>query len=1042
MEILLQDLLPGQEYNIQLRAKNKNGVSQWSRAYSFTTSSDVTAPNPATGLTWNVSGTSFVGAWTAPTLDSDGGDLKDFRDFKVTLTADATDVIFYVTEPRFDLSLSRNITAWGSPKPSVSIKVEVRDNVGNLSSAVTASATNSIPSDITGFDSTSALGGINLTWDSVTDDDFKQYEIYVGGSSGFTPGPSNLKVVTTSNSVFYATDILTLQYFKIRAVDAFNQGSANYALESQLAYPLDGVPDSVAPSQPSAPTISTGTLVAQVSHDMTKQAGGNLESDVDYLEIHASATTGFTPSSSTLRGTIDSAGQGIAVSAAFFFPTTDSMTNLYWKVIAVDRSKNKSSASNQATGLPNLIENANILNATITDAKIQNLSAAKLVAGTAIVNDLFIESNLTVSATGSIESDNFVTTVSGWKISADGSVEFNDGLFRGDLNLSTIYRTKQFSMQMGNMDSYFVWEGGDTIDGQEPTMLFQGWSFKPDGVGSFDPIRELQSVIRLTPFGELQIMFDPSHSSAILSIDGNNVRDAAGVVMDRYYGWVDKRMGMGKENDISFSSNPEGRDPYGNTYYFDEQAVTNSTNAMGADHEVNSRVQAYSEADGSISKYLPNSRVRIASETSGTLTSKNIIQDGMDLFDNAGGTAYYGTNTTRNRININAMLTNITFSAVYDKLRTGIELTLTSAGSGNHSIAFTTGSTTYPITVAAGDEYYMTFYGYRPGALSLDYRFFMKTNTGVTVYGPTTSFNTGLTNTQLTQNSNYNITMGDLLVVPSGATSAHFGIEFIGTVASNQNIRISGIQVIKTFAQVSGVRQLQSNYNQEYFSAVGDSYTSSGQAEIILTSDANTAGYRGFANPKPYLHSQIEFDVSGNDFTSGSLGFESTNIKILPTGLRIGTYGEPQLPHGEYRTLSTISSLPAFTSQKLLFNTNRTLDTYDGLTMSSFWNDMGIAMDNTPGYTTFVPQRAGLFLIHFSASYSPSVGSGTEILFADLCKDSNNAIIESGHFDQNSGRDSVTFVTALSVNEKVYIQLTHNGATKTVNGAASFVQLL
>ena len=435
MEILLPDLQPGQDYLIQLRSKNQNGVSQWSRAYPFTTDSDIVSPSPASGLTWDVSVTSFVGAWTAPTTDSDGGPLRDFKDFKVTLTADATNVIFYVTEPRFDLSLSRNISSWGSPKPSVDIKVEARDTVGNLSSPITDSAINPIPEDVTGFDSTSALGGVNLVWNHVSDNDLKQYEIYVAGSSGFTPGPSNLKIVTTSNSVFYATDILTLQYFKIRAVDAFDQGSANYTVESQLAYPLDGVPDSTAPSQPSAPTVSTGALVAQVSHAMTKQAGGNLESDVDYLEIHASTTTGFTPSSSTLRGTIDSAGQGITVSAAFYFPTTESMTNLYWKVIAVDRSKNKSSSSNQTTGLPGLIENANILNATITDAKIQNLSAAKLQAGTAIINDLFIESNLTLSDVGTIESENFVAGTSGWQITANGAAEFNNIIVRGELYL-------------------------------------------------------------------------------------------------------------------------------------------------------------------------------------------------------------------------------------------------------------------------------------------------------------------------------------------------------------------------------------------------------------------------------------------------------------------------------------------------------------------------------------------------------------------------------------------------------------------------------
>lgn len=1049
MEILLPDLLPGQEYLIQLRSKNQNGSSQWSRAYAVTTESDITAPSPATGLTWVVSGTSFVGDWTAPTTDSDGEPLKDFKDFKVTLTASATDVIFYVTEPRFDLSLSRNISSWGDPKPTVAIKVEVRDTVGNLSSSITDTATNPVPSDVSNFDATSALGGINLTWDHVTDNDFKQYEIYVGGSSGFTPGPGNLKVVTTSNSVFYATDILTLQYFKIRAVDAFNQGSVNYTLESQLAYPLDGVPDTTAPSQPSAPTISTATLVAQVSHAMTKQAGGNLEADVDYLEIHASTSSGFTPSSSTLRGTIDSAGVGIAVSAAFYFPTTDSMTNLYWKVIAVDRSKNKSSASNQATGLPNLIENVNILNATITDAKVQNLSAAKLIAGTAIVNDLFIESNLTVSDAGTIESENFSTGVSGWQIAADGSVEFNDGSFRGDLDISTIFDSKSFSVEIGNMPSSFVWFSEDTLSGDEPTVLFKGWSFTEDGLGGFDPVRDVQTVVRLTPLGEFQIIFDPSHTADVLSVDGNNKRDVSGNLLARYYGWVDKRMGMGKSNDTWYESNVEGRNGFSNTYYLDEIAVADAPTVMGEYTETSSRISGYASADGSEGEFNPSSQIALTSSAYNGVKAKNLLPTGYSLFENAGGVSYYNTNTVRNRITINSVPSNLKLhSTTIDvdsraNTKTGLDCTLTSAGSGNHSIAFTPGSTTYNVSVTPGDRYYLAWYGYKPAAQSLTMRTFMKLNTGATIYSTPWTFFSTSTNTDLIHNSNHTTDLDDLLIVPSGATSAHFGIELIGTVSSNQNFRISGVQLIKVFSEAGGVRSLATNFNWRRYYPIGTGFNADadGTAKITLTSEPVPGKIYDINNPKIYRHSQIEFWARESDNTSGSLGSRQSYIRVNPLGLRAGIDGEYKTQHGEYRT-SSATNVAAFTSVKFLFNTNRVLNKVDGSTMSSYWNDMGIAIDNTPGYTTFVPQRAGLFLIHFSAAYSPSVGT-TNIMFVDLCYDSSGTIIESGHFDNNSGRESVTFVTALSAGEKVYLQVTHSdAATKSVTGAASFVQLL
>lgn len=1050
MEILLPDLSPGQEYNIQLRSKNQNGSSQWSRVYSITTDSDVTAPSPATGLTWVVSGTSFVGEWIAPTTDSDGDPLKDFKDFKVTLTADASDVVFYVTEPRFDLSLSRNISSWGNPEPAVDVKVEVRDNLGNLSTPVTGSATNVIPSDVMNFEATSALGGVNLAWDHVADNDLKQYEIYVGGSSGFTPGPSNLKVVTTSNAVFYATDILTLQYFKIRAVDAFDQGSANYTVESQLAYPLDGVPDSTAPSQPSAPTVSIATLVAQISHAMTKQGGGNLESDVDYLEIHASTTTGFTPDSTTLRGTIDSAGVGITVSAAFYFPTTESMTNLYWKVIAVDRSKNKSSASNQTTGLPGLIENVNILNATITDAKVQNLSAAKLIAGTAIVNDLFIESNLTVSDLGTIESENFSTGISGWKIQADGSVEFNDGLFRGDLDISTTFDSKQFSVEIGNMPSSFVWFSEDRISGDEPTVLFRGWSFTEDGSGGFDPVREVQTVMRLTPLGEFQIIFDPSHTDDVLSVDGNNIRDITGTFRERYYGWIDKRMGMGTSNDTSYESNIEGRDQFSNTYYHDEVAVANTHSAMGEYTEATSRIDGYGQADASEGEFSPESQITIRAYAENGVRARNLIPNNYSLFENAGGVAFYNTNTTRNRITINSVPSNLKFhSTTIDvdsrgNTKTGLDCTLTSAGSGNHSIAFTPGSTTYNVSVTPGDQYYFAWYGYKPAAQSLTMRTFMKLDTGVTVYSTPWTFFSTSTNTDLIHNSNHTYDLDDLLIVPSGATSAHFGIELIGTVSSNQNFRISGVQLIKVFSETAGVKKLETAFNWRRYYPIGAGFNAdaSGTAMIRLKSDPVPGRIKDINNNKFYRHSEIELWSRESDDSTGSLGNRQASVTVTPLGMKVGYSGEHRLDHGEHRTLTSAVAVPSNTVQKLSFTNNRFLDRVDGLVLGTYWTDMGIAMDNTSGYTTFVPQRAGIFLVSVYLHWSPS--STTEYHVVELIKDSNSAYLGTVRLGDQSNMGTANFVVPLSVGEKCFLQMYHLGATKTYNTNCnvSFVQLL
>lgn len=1434
MEILLPDLLPGQDYLIQLRSRNQNGVSQWSRAYQFTTDSDITPPSPITGLTWQVSRASFIGEWTKPTTDSNGQDLKDFKDFKVTLTADAQTVVFYVTEERFDLTLERNIGFFGSPEPTVEIKVEVRDNMGNLSTAVTASATNPIPADMENFNAEPILKGISLSWDPTDEDDLKQFEVYVSTSgSGFTPGPSNLVWTGTANQFVYTTANQTVHYFKARQVDLFNQGSVNYVADSATpqgtadldttppsapgsvtvtssadadgsssievswaavgssnlrnyvvrysldevtwqyitvpstdtstvitgllsdtnyyvgvasssylstrssftnagTYPITTAADTSAPSTPSAPTVSTSTFTAQVNHDMTKAGGGDLETDVEYLEVHASTTTGFTPDLTTLRGTIITAGPGIDVSAVFEFSTTDSMTNLYWKVIAVDRAKNKSAASAQATGLPGLIDTANIANLAVTNAKVNDLSAVKLTAGTAFINDLFIRSNLvidnssghiqsdnynvgaetgwsldqnglviydgTISAaalelqdsqniapvpfsdfefneeyyhnssnvanvvtstvtsgmlldigtsprtgrqsirvynaaisnptvhnyifapdglsgtnanvevnpgdyilsvymkkngtpnqdvklglytdtgtaiqssvqsvtstswtrytavltvpsgaqkvkvyleigpqaantgydilldsvqlerkmagsivaspwtppsetridggaivTGSIrssaasatvpgqpawsintagnmqigdalirgsltvgagseaasivQSGNYVANTTGWIIKGDGSVEFNDGLFRGDLDISATFDSKPFSVEVGNMPSSFVWYGGDQLDGDEPTVLFKGWSFVEDGSGGFDPVRDVQTVMRLTPLGEFQMIFDPSHTVDVLSVDGNNRRDASGNLLERYYGWVDKRMGLGEWNDTWYESNVEGRSLFSNTYYFDEGAFSYAPSSMGEYTESQARVNGYGQADGSQGEFDPSSKLELRAYGYDGVDVRNIIPSGYDLFDNAGGVSYYNSNTVRNRITINSVQSNLKFhSTTIDvdsrgNTHTGLDCTLTSAGSGNHSFAFTPGSTTYNVSVTPGDQYYLCWYGYKPAAQSLTMRTFMKLDNGTTVYSTAWTFFSTSTNTDLIHNSNHTYALDDLLIVPPGVTSAHFGIELIGTVSSNQNFRISGVQLIKVFSETGGVKELETNFNWRRFYPRSASLNADADGLAMITLSANPVPgrIRDINNPKLFRHSEIEFWVRESDDTPGSLGSRQADIRINPLGMRRGNDGEYRLEHGEARYLTSNVGVNSGAVTKLSFTNNRVLDMVTGIAMASYWDDMGIAMDNTAGYTTFVPQRAGLFILCVHLDWTPA--QSTEYHVVELMKDSNNSYLGVSKFTDGQQRGTSTFVLPLSVGEKVYLQVYHTGATKTynTNSYASFAQLL
>jgi hypothetical protein len=542
MEILVKDLLPGTKYILQARAKAPSGItSPWSNTFRVLTESDTVAPMPVTDLTWVVSTSSFTGTWTKPTLDSNGKSLKDFNGYELTLTSGAVSKKFICMQERFTLTFEENVATFGTPGPIINIVVKSRDIVGNLSTPVTATATNPIPANLTNLTATGIPLAISLSWDATVEDDFKCYEVHTSTSPIFTPVAGNLVTRTTSNSfVFPATDIIA-HYFKVRQVDVFNQPCPSYLLASATAlnttelnttppnaptavtvatvpdangssstinvswtasastnlagyvvrfspdevswqyinvpsnktnvkitglppatnyyvavasisfmssyslfvnasvggYPIATAVDTVAPSTPAIPTVSFNTQMVQVSHSLAKSGGGNLEADVRYLEVHSSITTGFTASSSTLIGTLDCPAQGVTVVGNFPAPVTDSISNMYWRVIAVDYAGNKSAQSFQATGLPGLISGTNIANATITDAKIGSLSATKLVAGTAFINDLSVRSALTLdAATGYIKSTNFdIPTQTGWRLDQNGLVIYSGSIMAKSLML-------------------------------------------------------------------------------------------------------------------------------------------------------------------------------------------------------------------------------------------------------------------------------------------------------------------------------------------------------------------------------------------------------------------------------------------------------------------------------------------------------------------------------------------------------------------------------------------------------------------------------
>lgn len=151
--------------------------------------------------------------------------------------------------------------------------------------------------------------------------------------------------------------------------------------------------DNIPPSTPAAPTVAGSRIAVQVTHQLGKSPGGtfNLESDLDHLEIHVSYEPGFTPTATTLAGkAVANAGMIQAQIPVVFTAQVEETSARYVRVVAVDKSGNKSGPSDAATATALLID----------DAHISDLTVSKVTAGS-IVADWVVAARLKTADTGS-----------------------------------------------------------------------------------------------------------------------------------------------------------------------------------------------------------------------------------------------------------------------------------------------------------------------------------------------------------------------------------------------------------------------------------------------------------------------------------------------------------------------------------------------------------------------------------------------------------------------------------------------------------------
>ncbi|WP_069769798.1 fibronectin type III domain-containing protein [Streptomyces sp. LUP30] len=142
--------------------------------------------------------------------------------------------------------------------------------------------------------------------------------------------------------------------------------------------------DNLPPSTPAAPTVAGSRIAVQVTHTLGKSSGGtfNLESDLDHLEIHVSYEPTFTPTAATLVGkTAANASMIQAQIPVVFTAQIEETSARYVRVVAVDKTGNKSGPSDAASATALLIDDAHISDLTVSKVTAGTITAAWVMAG-------------------------------------------------------------------------------------------------------------------------------------------------------------------------------------------------------------------------------------------------------------------------------------------------------------------------------------------------------------------------------------------------------------------------------------------------------------------------------------------------------------------------------------------------------------------------------------------------------------------------------------------------------------------------------------
>lgn len=151
------------------------------------------------------------------------------------------------------------------------------------------------------------------------------------------------------------------------------------------------VGDAVAPNTPSTPTADMRLGAAYITWNGKDNLGQDMPADLREVRVHVSTTSGFTPTTATLKAIISSRNGGTVPIVGLTFGTT-----YYARLIAVDYSLNESAVSAQVSFVPKQIVSTELdvvlpgstsfsdINNLIVDGSFENASIHAARSGVSV----------------------------------------------------------------------------------------------------------------------------------------------------------------------------------------------------------------------------------------------------------------------------------------------------------------------------------------------------------------------------------------------------------------------------------------------------------------------------------------------------------------------------------------------------------------------------------------------------------------------------------------------------------------------------------